>query len=176
MSNVYNTDIHTIQLKRSKLYQSSSSTIQSPLATHKLLYGEPLLVEDTAGIPRFLIIGSSDTNDTTVEDEKVLRILPRKVTMSVNGVTTTYYVAQRGVFYKEKSAELVTLMNENADTLYPRTTVNAIDGLSETMSSKLNKPLSSTPGNIAVFDSTGTGVEDGGLSFSVVNGILRVTY
>lgn len=91
--------------------------------------------------------------------------------------SATYAVGDKvryGTYAYECSTAITTAEAWNADhwTALPnlQSQIDSID-----VSGKADKPSSYTAGNIAVLDSNGN-YADGGLSFSVVVGILRITY
>ena len=71
----------------------------------------------------------------------------------------------------------ITELNGNFDTIDEtmHSLAGDISANTTDIGGKMPKATTATTGNIAKFDANGNCV-DGGLSFSVVNGVLRVTY
>lgn len=115
---------YKIQVKRSDL-SISDSKIQDA----ELYYGEPLYLNQ----PGYLIIGKkpvSSNETTSVPDNKVLRVVPRKATVNEDGSPVQYDVADNPVFYRNRDTDndnsAVNLMDENGYILYPRTLASEV--------------------------------------------------
>ena len=110
------TEKYKIQVKR------TDRTIDDPVITAASLeFGEPFYSNQQD----YFIVGSKPTNneeDNLIPNLKVIKAVNRKVTVDNEDIP----VADNPIFYKDKVSDIVTLMDEDANSLYPRTRVEAV--------------------------------------------------
>lgn len=145
------TEKYKIQVKR------TNRTIDDPVITAAALdFGEPFYLNQK---DYFIVGPQSDDyeNDNLIPDLKVIKAVNRKVTS--NGIDIP--VADNPTFYKNKNSDIVTLMDEDTNSLYPRTRFEAVFdensslSVSELLANKVNLDNASQKRSTLGYDTSG---------------------
>ena len=126
------TGSYKIQVKR------TNRTIDDPIIqAASLEFGEPFYMNQQD----YFVVGPKPTenpSDNLIPNLKVVKVVNRVAVDVDDDLDTVISVADKGVFYKNKSGNVATLMDEDTNSINPRTTTTAItDGDGTTLAALL---------------------------------------
>ena len=110
---------YKIQIKRTQ------KSISNPVIQDAYLeFGEPFYMDNED----YLVVGPYSADPSTnnlIPNLKVLKAVDREAT-DVDDLTSTIPVADNAVYYKNNSSTIVTLMDSETTSMYPRTRTEAV--------------------------------------------------